>query len=56
MSRTTMHPATRRLIRIMPENEEETFKMFDVLLGDNLSGRKEMIAAYGSRYYDLADF
>jgi DNA gyrase subunit B len=55
MSRTTMHPATRRLIRIMPEDEQKTFEMFDVLLGDNLPGRKEMIAAYGSKYYDLAD-
>ena len=40
----------------MPEGEEKTFQMFDVLLGDNLAGRKDMIAAYGSRYYDLADF
>ncbi|MBQ0092690.1 MAG: DNA topoisomerase [Clostridiales bacterium] len=55
MSRTTMHPATRRLIRVMPEDEEKTYQMFDVLLGDNLSGRKDMIAAYGSKYYDLAD-
>ena len=51
-----MHPATRRLIRIMPEDEETTFRMFDVLLGDNLAGRKDMIAAYGSQYYELADF
>ncbi|MBP5231467.1 MAG: DNA topoisomerase [Clostridia bacterium] len=56
MSRTTMHPATRRLIRIMPEDEEKTYRMFDVLLGDNLAGRKDMISAYGSKYYDLADF
>lgn len=55
MSRTTMHPATRRLIRIMPEDEQKTYQMFDVLLGDNLSGRKELIAAYGAKYYELAD-
>ena len=55
MSRTTMHPATRKLIRIMPEDEQKTYEMFDVLLGDNLQGRKEMIAMYGSKYYDLAD-
>ena len=55
MSRTTMHPATRRLIRIMPEDEQKTYEMFDVLLGDNLPGRKEMIATYGAKYYDLAD-
>ncbi len=56
MSRTTMHPATRRLIRVMPEDERKTGEMFDVLLGDNLAGRKEMIAAYGAKYYELADF
>lgn len=55
MSRTTMDPATRRLIRIMPEDEQKTYEMFDVLLGDNLPGRKEMIATYGSKYYELAD-
>ncbi len=55
MSRTTMHPATRRLIRIMPEDEQKTYEMFDVLLGNNLSGRKELIAEYGAKYYELAD-
>lgn len=55
MSYTTMDPATRRLIRILPEDEEKTYQMFDVLLGDNLQGRKDMIAAYGAKYYDLAD-
>lgn len=55
MSRTTMHPATRKLIRIVPEDEQKTYEMFDVLLGDNLPGRKEMIATYGSKYYNLAD-
>lgn len=56
MSKTTMHPATRRLIRIMPEDEQKTYEMFDVLLGDNLAGRKDIIAEYGLKYYDLADF
>lgn len=55
MSRTTMDPATRRLIRILPEDEQKTYEMFDVLLGDNLPGRKEMIATYGSKYYEFAD-
>ncbi len=55
MSRTTMHPATRRLIRIMPEDEQKTYEMFDILLGNNLSGRKELIASYGAKYYELAD-
>ena len=29
--------------------------MFDVLLGDNLSGRKEYIAQHGSEFIELAD-
>ncbi len=55
MSRTTMHPATRRLIRIKPEDEQKTYEMFDVLLGDNLNGRKQFISANGARYLELAD-
>lgn len=55
MSLTTMAPATRRLIRIMPEDKEKTFRMFDVLLGDNIEARKEFIAKFGSKYVDLAD-
>ena len=56
MSRTTMHPATRRLIRITPDDEIKTYEMFDVLLGDNLSGRKQFIAENGAKYLDLADY
>ncbi len=52
---TTMNPETRRLIRVMPEDAEETARVFELLLGDNLAGRKEYIAQYGSRYLDLAD-
>ena len=55
MSLTTMAPATRRLIRIMPEDREKTFFMFDVLLGDNIEARKEFIAQNGGKYVDLAD-
>ncbi len=55
MSLTTMHPATRRLIRITPENVEKTARMFDVLLGDNLSERKEFIAENGYAYMDMLD-
>ena len=55
MSFTTMAPATRRLIKVMPSDVEETWQMFDVLLGDNLNGRKEFIAANGERYIELAD-
>ncbi len=55
MSLTTMAPATRRLIRITPEDEESTRMMFDVLLGDNIDARKSFIAENGSKYIDLAD-
>ncbi|MBE6678558.1 MAG: DNA topoisomerase [Ruminococcaceae bacterium] len=55
MSLTTMAPATRRLIRIMPEDKDKTFEMFDVLLGDNIEARKEFISKFGSKYVDLAD-
>ncbi|MBQ9980310.1 MAG: DNA topoisomerase [Oscillospiraceae bacterium] len=52
---TTMNPETRRLIKVLPENAEETARVFDLLLGDNLSGRKEHIAQVGSQYLDMAD-
>ncbi len=52
---TTMNPETRRLIKVMPEDAERTAAVFDVLLGDNLSGRKEHIAQNGYKYLDLAD-
>ncbi len=56
MSLTTMNPATRRLIRISPEDEEKTYQMFDVLLGDNILGRKDFIAKNGAKYLNLADY
>ena len=52
---TTMNPETRRLIKVLPENAEETARVFDLLLGDNLAGRKEHIAQVGSQYLDMAD-
>ena len=52
---TTMNPETRRLIKVMPEDAERTSHYFDVLLGDNLSERKNFIAENGARYLDLAD-
>ena len=55
MWETTMNPETRRLIQVVPENIEEAEEMFDRLLGDDLPGRKEMIANEGYRYLDLAD-
>ncbi|MBE6917220.1 MAG: DNA topoisomerase [Ruminococcaceae bacterium] len=53
---TTMNPETRRLIKVMPEDVERTAHYFDVLLGDNLTERKNFIAENGSRYLELADF
>ncbi|OKZ71583.1 MAG: DNA topoisomerase [Clostridiales bacterium 41_12_two_minus] len=55
MSLTTMNPETRRLIKVMPSDAEATSQMFDLLLGDNLDGRKEYIADYGHLYIDAAD-
>ena len=52
---TTMNPETRRLIRVMPEDVERTAQVFDLLLGDDLQGRKRHISEFGSQYLDLAD-
>ena len=52
---TTMNPATHRLIKVMPEDVERTAQVFDLLLGDNLSGRKDHIAENGYKYLELAD-
>ena len=52
---TTMNPATRRLIKVMPEDMEATARMFDLLLGDNLQGRKDHIAENGYKFLELAD-
>ena len=52
---TTMNPETRRLIKVMPEDAEATAQVFDLLLGDNLQGRKDHIAENGYKYLELAD-
>ena len=52
---TTMNPATRRLIKVMPEDVERTAYFFDLLLGDDLQGRKSHIADNGYKYLELAD-
>ncbi len=52
---TTMNPETRRLIKVMPEDVESTARVFDLLLGDNLQGRKDHIAENGYKYLELAD-
>ena len=55
MSLTTMNPETRRLIKVSPADVEATTAMFDMLLGDNLQGRKDYIAEFGSDYLEMAD-
>ena len=52
---TTMNPETRRLIKVMPEDAERMAEVFDLLLGDNLEGRKNHISEFGARFLDLAD-
>ena len=55
MSLTTMDPATRRLIKIEPDDIEQTQWMFDMLLGDDLQGRKDFITNNGVDYLDIGD-
>ena len=52
---TTMNPETRRLIKVMPEDVERTAQVFDLLLGDDLAGRKNHIADNGYKYLEMAD-
>ena len=52
---TTMNPATRRLIKVLPDDAEETARVFDLLLGDDLAGRKTYIAENGYKYMDMID-
>ncbi len=52
---TTMNPETRRLIKVMPEDAEHMSQMFDLLLGDDIAGRKNHIAENGYLYLDMAD-
>ncbi len=55
MSLTTMNPQTRRLIKVMPDDAEKTSQIFDILLGDNLQGRKDFIVENGADYTDNLD-
>ncbi len=55
MSLTTMNPATRRLVKVNPAEVEQTAQLFDVLLGDDLDGRKRMISEHGAEYLDMLD-
>ena len=55
MSLTTMHPKIGRLIQVKPGDAGQAAQMFDILLGDNLNGRKDYIAQHGSEYLDDLD-
>ncbi len=55
MWETTMNPESRRLIQVMPEDIEPTQLKFDLLLGDNLKGRKEYIEEFGYKYIDFSE-
>ena len=53
---TTMNPQTRRLIKIEPDYDPQAVaEKFELLLGDNLQGRKDHIAQNGHQYIELAD-
>ena len=52
---TTMNPETRRLIKVCKEDVARTQEMFELLLGDNLAGRKQYIQDFGADYLDQLD-
>lgn len=55
MSLTTMNPDTRRLIKVTADDIRESAEIFEMLLGDDLQGRKDYISQYGADYLELAD-
>ncbi|SHJ83593.1 DNA gyrase/topoisomerase IV subunit B [Tepidibacter formicigenes] len=55
MWRTTMNPETRRLIQVLPEDMENTQRVFDMLLGDDIKERKKFISENGHKYIDMTD-
>ncbi|MBR3700782.1 MAG: DNA topoisomerase [Clostridiales bacterium] len=55
MWKTTMNPKSRRLIKACPEDAQRTAEVFDLLLGDNLAGRKLHIEMDGKKYLDMLD-
>ncbi|MCL2168464.1 MAG: toprim domain-containing protein [Defluviitaleaceae bacterium] len=56
MWQTTMNPATRKLVQVLPEDcEDSANQMFDTLLGDNIKARKQFIEDHGHRYLDMVD-
>lgn len=55
MNLTTMNPDTRRLIKVVPDDIKRTEEIFDILMGDNLQGRKDFIVENGADYADMLD-
>ena len=55
MSLTTMNPDTRRLIKVTADDITESAEIFEMLLGDDLQGRKQYISEHGADYLELAD-
>lgn len=55
MNLTTMNPDTRRLIKVTADDILESAEVFEMLLGDDLQGRKDYISKYGADYLELAD-
>ena len=55
MWQTTMNPKSRRLIKVCPEDARKTADVFELLLGDNLAGRKAHIEQDGKLYLDMLD-
>lgn len=55
MWETTMNPASRKLVQVLPDDLEKTEYYFNLLLGDNLQGRKEFIEENGYKYLEMAD-
>ena len=55
MWQTTMCPKTRRLVKVTPEQEGKTKDMFNLMLGEDLQGRKNFISNFGIKYQAQAD-
>ncbi|MDL2287607.1 DNA topoisomerase [Eubacteriales bacterium OttesenSCG-928-G02] len=55
MSRTTMNPATRRLLQVKIEDEAKAMEIFDILVGNNIDARKDYIAEHGFKYLPTSD-
>jgi DNA gyrase subunit B len=55
MWQTTMNPKSRRLIKVCSEDAQKMSEVFDLLLGDNLAGRKLHIEQDGHLYLDMLD-